>query len=131
MTSLSSPALRSLVAREVVKAYAGRTVLDGVDVVASPGRVLAVVGENGSGKSTLLRILAGDEHPDSGEVQRPDDVGHLAQELLVPAGATAGDVLAPDGSSPEEPQPVRARAASTVTASAPREAREIEIMAGV
>ena len=89
----STTSLAPLVARGLVRRYADRTVLDGVDVTASPGRVLAVVGENGSGKSTLLRLLAGVELPDSGTVSRPDDLGFLSQELDVPAGTTVGDVL--------------------------------------
>ena len=83
----------ALVARDVAKAYADRVVLDGVDVVAHPGRALALVGENGSGKSTLLRLLAGLESPDTGTVQRPDDLGHLGQDLDVPPETTVGEVL--------------------------------------
>src|SRR5690349_18936217 len=83
----------ALVARDLAKAYADRVVLDGIDVVAHPGRVLALVGENGSGKSTLLRLLAGLEPSDAGSVQRPTDLGHLAQDLDVPPSTLVGDVL--------------------------------------
>ncbi len=89
-TSVTSAAL---VARDLSKAYADRVVLDGIDVVAHPGRVLALVGENGSGKSTLLRLLAGLEPYDAGSVQRPADLGHLGQDLDVPPETLVGDVL--------------------------------------
>src|SRR5689334_20332219 len=59
MPAPTSVSTGALVARDLSKAYADRVVLDGVDVVAHPGRALALVGENGSGKSTLLRLLAG------------------------------------------------------------------------
>ncbi|BBX18909.1 ABC transporter [Mycolicibacterium duvalii] len=48
---------------------AGRTVLDGVDLVAPAGAVTGVTGASGSGKTTLLRVLAGLRAPDAGEVR--------------------------------------------------------------
>ena len=87
------PALSALVGRDLAKSYGDRLVLDGVELVAAPGRPLGLVGENGVGKSTLLRLLAGDETPDAGSVERPADLVHLTQEPDFPEGATVGDVL--------------------------------------
>ena len=91
--TVSTSAPSSLVARGLVRRYADRVVLDGIDLTASPGRVLALVGENGSGKSTLLRLLAGRELPDSGTASGPDDVGYLDQDLEAAPRATVGEVL--------------------------------------
>jgi macrolide transport system ATP-binding/permease protein len=88
-----SSSCRPLVGRNLVKTYGDRVVLDELDLVASPGVPLGVVGENGAGKSTLLRLLAGVEDPDTGEVERPPGLRYLPQEPDFPAGWTVGDVL--------------------------------------
>lgn len=48
--------------------YDGLVVLDGIDLVAEPGRVLVLVGPSGCGKSTLLGIVGGLVAPASGRV---------------------------------------------------------------
>ena len=50
------------------KAFGARPVLQGVDLEAHDGEILAVLGPSGCGKTTLLRILAGFLDPDDGEV---------------------------------------------------------------
>jgi macrolide transport system ATP-binding/permease protein len=89
----SSSSLSALVARDISKAYGDRVVLDGVDLLATPGQPLGLVGENGAGKSTLLRIVAGREEPDAGSVDRPTELGYLGQEPEFASGAAVGDVL--------------------------------------
>lgn len=64
-------------AQQVHVTLGGTRVLDGVDLVARAGEVVALVGPNGAGKSTLLGALTGDIAPASGEVAvdgRPLDV---------------------------------------------------------
>ena len=55
-------------ARRIRKSFGGVEVLHGVDLDASAGSVLALLGENGAGKSTLVKIMAGDYQADSGEM---------------------------------------------------------------
>src|SRR5205807_8939131 len=52
------------------KAYAHRTLLDGISLGVSDRDRIGIVGRNGSGKSTLLAMLAGVTEPDTGRVAR-------------------------------------------------------------
>ena len=57
------------------------TVLNGVDLVLSPGKVTALVGPSGAGKSTLLHIAGLLERPDDGVVLiGGEDCGSLSEE---------------------------------------------------
>jgi ATP-binding cassette subfamily F protein 3 len=57
-------------------------ILDAVNAAVAAGERIGIVGPNGAGKTTLLRIVAGQDEPDRGEVQRRRSltVGILAQE---------------------------------------------------
>jgi ATP-binding cassette subfamily F protein 3 len=57
-----------LQARGIGKSFGSRLVLDGLDLDIEQGARLGVIGPNGGGKSTLMRILAGEEHADTGTV---------------------------------------------------------------
>jgi ATP-binding cassette subfamily F protein uup len=74
---------------KVGKAYANRTLLDGVSLGVSAGDRIGVVGRNGAGKSTLLGLLAGTITPDTGRVARTSGLrpGYLPQ-----AGVLTGTV---------------------------------------
>ncbi|MYH54374.1 MAG: heme ABC exporter ATP-binding protein CcmA [Gemmatimonadetes bacterium] len=58
----------TLVGRGLVCSYGPTRALDGVDIVAGGGEIVAVVGPNGAGKTTLLRALSGERRPDRGDV---------------------------------------------------------------
>jgi ribose transport system ATP-binding protein len=72
-----------LSARGVHRSFGGVEVLHGVDLDATPGSILALLGENGAGKSTLVRILAGDYVPDAGEIV----IGEKRYPHLTPVSA--------------------------------------------
>src|SRR5271169_806673 len=55
--------------RDVVVAYDGRRVLDGINLDVARGETMVLLGGSGSGKSTLLRQMIGLERPQSGRVQ--------------------------------------------------------------
>lgn len=52
----------------VAKSFAGRCVLDGVDLEIAAGESVALLGANGSGKTTTLRCIAGLARPDRGRI---------------------------------------------------------------
>jgi sulfonate transport system ATP-binding protein len=96
--------------RGLSRAFAGRAVLDGVDLDIAPGEFVAMLGVSGTGKSTLLRALAGLDREVTGELSVPGPVAVAFQEprllpwrrvlanvalgLRVPdAGAVAGRAL--------------------------------------
>jgi putative ABC transport system ATP-binding protein len=61
-----------LVCSDLVKLYETAGVetvaLQGLDLMAAPGELLAVIGPSGSGKTTLLNVLGGLDRPSAGQV---------------------------------------------------------------
>ncbi len=54
--------------RALKKHFGQIIAVDGIDLIAEDGELLAILGPSGSGKSTLMRMIAGLEQPDSGDV---------------------------------------------------------------
>ncbi|MCC5915820.1 MAG: ABC-F family ATP-binding cassette domain-containing protein [Cryomorphaceae bacterium] len=65
-----------------------RVIFDQISFLINTGDKVSLVGRNGAGKSTLLKILAGQQPPQSGSVNRPKEfsLGYLPQELKLPQG---------------------------------------------
>jgi lipopolysaccharide export system ATP-binding protein len=57
-----------LVARQLVKSYSGRRVVDGVSFQVSPGEIVGLLGRNGAGKTTSFRMTIGMISPEAGQV---------------------------------------------------------------
>ncbi|MGO8973168.1 MAG: Fe-S cluster assembly ATPase SufC [Steroidobacteraceae bacterium] len=72
---------------------AGKTILNGIDLIVNAGEVHAIMGPNGSGKSTLAQVLAGrqDYEVTGGEVSfENQDLLALAPEERARAGLFLG-----------------------------------------
>jgi phospholipid/cholesterol/gamma-HCH transport system ATP-binding protein len=57
----------------VTKAYARRTILDGITLDIAPGKRLGLIGPAASGKSVLCKLACGLEAPDSGSIDVLDE----------------------------------------------------------
>ncbi len=79
-TTVASPLIA---AKGISKSFGERTILHGVNVDITPGRVVTLIGPNGAGKTTLVRILLGLITADSGRIERRPDlrVGYMPQRL--------------------------------------------------
>ena len=93
----------------LAKAFGGRPILRGVDLVVPSGALFAILGASGSGKTTLLRLLSGFDRANSGTIEiggrqvsgpgvhlPPErrQVGYVAQEgSLFPHLSVAANVV--------------------------------------
>ena len=78
----------------LTKAFAGRTVLDGVDFTVQAGELVAFLGANGSGKSTTLKCVMGLTTPDAGTIRlQGEDLGRLQGAARISARSKAAMVF--------------------------------------
>ena len=62
------------------KSFGTKQVLTDLNLEATPGEFLAIVGKSGCGKSTLLRLVAGLEKPSGGTVALDDQPSHRVNQ---------------------------------------------------
>jgi zinc transport system ATP-binding protein len=91
--------------RDLQVSLGGQVVLAGVDVVVTPGEVVALLGANGSGKSTLVRTILGLVPRTSGKIAIFDTplerfsqwerIGYVPQRVSATGGvpATVAEVV--------------------------------------
>ncbi|MFW5925857.1 MAG: ATP-binding cassette domain-containing protein [Myxococcota bacterium] len=96
-------------ARELIKHYGARRVLDRASLKIASGECVVLTGDNGSGKTTLLHVLVGMRGADGGHVLWKDERltgrgrkawrraraawGFLPQQVFLPPHARVGHLL--------------------------------------
>jgi ATP-binding cassette subfamily F protein uup len=70
-----------LVLEGVKVGYGERALIDGFDLIVTPGQRLGVIGPNGAGKTSLLKLVTGELAPTSGVVRlgKNTRLGYFAQ----------------------------------------------------
>ncbi len=79
------------------KSFGGVVAVDGVDLVVSPGEVVALLGPNGAGKTTTIEMLLGLRKPDGGtarvfDLDPRDAVRSGRVGAMMQTGGLVGDV---------------------------------------
>jgi ATPase subunit of ABC transporter with duplicated ATPase domains len=87
---------------QVTKQFGGQILFVDASFQINPGEKVGLVGPNGAGKSTVFRLIAGEDTPDDGNVEKPkkltlgyfrQDVGDLrGRSILAETCAGAGEV---------------------------------------
>jgi lipopolysaccharide export system ATP-binding protein len=97
--------VQQLIARDLVKRYGARTVVDGVSLSVDTGEVVGLLGPNGAGKTTSFYMIVGLVQSDGGEIRIGDrdvsrlpiharaqlGIGYLPQEASVFRRLTVAD----------------------------------------
>lgn len=90
--------------KNIEKSFGKLTVLKGVNVNISRGKVVAILGPNGSGKTTLIKCILGLALPDKGEIligseniknnwKYRNNVGYLPQIARFPENLTVSELF--------------------------------------
>ena len=73
--------IRQMISTSALELRAGaRLLVSGVNIRVNSGDRVGFVGRNGAGKSTLAKVLAGENLPAGGGVQRTGKIGYLPQD---------------------------------------------------
>jgi len=94
--------------RGISFAYGGPPLVENISLEIDANERIGLLGRNGTGKSTLLKLIAGELHPDEGEIWRAAGVviSRLVQDVPEGRQMTVGEVVAEglaDSLEPLEP----------------------------
>ena len=87
--------MSAITLQNVVKSYAGQSVLKGISLTLHKGEKVGLIGANGSGKTTLFKLIVGFESEDSGTITttRGLSTAYLPQEPDMPMNGRLIDAV--------------------------------------
>ncbi|MDD3365255.1 MAG: ABC transporter ATP-binding protein, partial [Syntrophomonas sp.] len=68
--------------KNVSKSFGTVKALDQINLMIPQGKIVGLFGPNGAGKSTSLKLIAGLNHPDSGEVMIDGQIPRLKRDKI-------------------------------------------------
>ncbi len=82
--------------RNISVSFGGPAILEKISLSIDAGERVCLLGRNGMGKSTLMKVIAGDIMPDTGEIERQQDLvtAKLDQQVDIGDGGVVFDVVA-------------------------------------
>jgi ATP-binding cassette subfamily F protein uup len=86
----------------LAKRFGSTVIVEGLELLLTPGMRLGVLGPNGSGKTTLLRMIVGELTPDAGEIRRAESLRVVyfdQNRAALDPSLSLRRSLAPDGDS--------------------------------
>ena len=86
----------------LTKRFGSTAIVEGLELLLTPGMRLGVLGPNGSGKTTLLRMIVGELMPDAGEIRRAEALRVVyfdQNRAALDPSLSLRRSLAPDGDS--------------------------------
>lgn len=85
MLVATSPSSSLISAKNVVKNFGDRAVLQNISLEVEQAKIVTLIGPNGAGKTTLIRILLGLTSADQGQITRRKDlkIGYMPQKLSI------------------------------------------------
>src|SRR5579859_4651674 len=90
---MDTPILFTNVSKTYEKSSKAPVVTD-FSLAINRGEFFCLVGQSGCGKSTVLKMMAGIEHPTTGQLSRPDHVGMVFQSGALLPWLTVADNVA-------------------------------------
>ncbi len=93
MNAVATGEPRAVTLSGLRKSFGAKAAVDGLDLEAPPGGIVALLGPSGCGKTTTLRMIAGLEKPDAGTIVVGERTLNSETEMVPPERRRIGMVF--------------------------------------